>query len=115
MVRNGTFSVPSGVKKFLQGKFTLKAADGGVIGTLVIRDSSGWGLGTFYRRRGGEAGDTLLIVFDLKSQEALISVGDENLLEPYQLDTPQGGMQFPNRDEATTAAGPVDTSDLLQE
>jgi hypothetical protein len=111
MVRNGVFSVPSGVKNFLQCKFTLKATDGGVVGTLVIRDNSGWGLGPFYRRRGGESGDNLLIVFDLKCKEALISVGDENLLEPYQLDTPRGGMQLWDPSETAAVAGPGDTSD----
>jgi hypothetical protein len=84
MVRNGAFGVPSGLKKFLQGKFTLKAADGDVMGTLSIREHSGWGLGPFYRRRGGEAGDTLLIAFDLSRQEASISIGNEGLLEKYQ-------------------------------
>ena len=85
MVRNGVLSVPSGVKKFLQGKFVLKAADGVVIGTLAIRENSGWGLSPFYRRRGGEAGDTLLLVFDLSRRETLVSVGEEGLLEPYRI------------------------------
>jgi hypothetical protein len=87
MVKNGTFSVPNGLKKFLQGKFALKAADENVMGTLSIRENSGWGLGPFYRRRGGEAGDTLLVVFDLSRQEALVSVGEEGILEPYQHET----------------------------
>jgi hypothetical protein len=89
MVRNGAFGVPSGLKKFLQGKFTLKAADGDVMGTLSISESSGWGLGPFYRRRGGEAGDTLLIVFDLSRQEASISIGNEGLLEKCHSLDPQ--------------------------
>jgi Sigma-70, region 4/Bacterial RNA polymerase, alpha chain C terminal domain len=106
MVRNGAFSVPSSLKKFLQGKFTLRAAGGGVMGTLSVRENSGWGLGPFYRRRGGEPGDTLLIVFDVNRQEAEISVGDEGLLEPYQpagigLDTESGN--------AVSDFGQVDT------
>jgi hypothetical protein len=84
MVRNGVFSVPSGLKRFLQGKFMLKTSDGGMMGTVAIRENSGWGLSPFYRRRGGEAGDTLLLVFDLSQGETLVSVGDEGLLEPYQ-------------------------------
>jgi hypothetical protein len=95
MTKNGAFSVPSGLKKFLQGNFTLKAADGNVMGTLSIRENSGWGLGPFYRRRGGEAGDTLLIVFDLNRQEALVGVGDEAILEPFQRTCLDGKARSP--------------------
>jgi hypothetical protein len=106
MVRNGAFSVPSGLKKFLQGQFTLKAVDGSAMGTVSIRENSGWGLGPFFRRRGGEAGDTLLVVFDLSRQEALISVGDDGLLEPYQV----GGL-----DEASLShAGPDEVGQACQ-
>lgn len=84
MIGNGAFSVPGGMKKFLQGSYVLKAADGQPIGTLVVKENAGWGIGPFFRRRGGEPGDTLLIVFDLKARAAQVSIGDEALLDQYQ-------------------------------
>lgn len=86
MVGNGAFSVPGGMKQFLQGQYTLKSSDGVKIGTVVVKENSGWGLGTFFRRRGGEPGDTLLIIFDAKAQEATVSIGDESLLDQFQMD-----------------------------
>ena len=48
--------------------------------TIVAR--GGWD--QFYRRRGGEAGDHLMIVFDLTAREAIVQIGDETLIEAVQ-------------------------------
>jgi hypothetical protein len=84
MIASGSFSVPGGFKRFLQGSFVLRAVDGLSFGTLVVKDHAVWGIGPFFRRRGGEPGDILLIVFDIKAKEVVVSVGDEDLLEQYQ-------------------------------
>jgi hypothetical protein len=88
MLNSGAFSIPGGLKRFLQGSFALNSADGLRIGTLVVKESSAWGIGPFFRRRGGEPGDTLLIVFDLKAKDAHVSIGDDDLLEQYQTGQP---------------------------
>ena len=49
----------------------------GEVGNLVAKDTSVWGLGPFFRRRGGEPGDTLTIRFDLKGRVAVVELGDE--------------------------------------
>lgn len=84
ILSTGTFSIPGRVKRFLQGSFVLKGADEQSLGMLVIKGYSGRGLRPFFGRRGGESGDTLLLEFDVKTKEATVSIGDEDLLEPYQ-------------------------------
>ena len=41
ILRTGVFSIPSGMKTFIQGEFALKAADGAAISALKIRGCSG--------------------------------------------------------------------------
>ena len=84
MMLSGVFTVPAAMKEFLQGNFTLEAADEAHIGNLKIKDSSGWNLGNFFRRRGGEPGDHLVLTFDLTSRKAKVYVGDEDLLEDFR-------------------------------
>jgi Bacterial RNA polymerase, alpha chain C terminal domain len=90
MFGNGVFSVPSALKQFLQGKYEMRTTDGTTIGTVVIKDNAGWGVGTFFRRRGGEPGDTLLLIFDAKSQVVIASIGDEGLLEQFESEDSAG-------------------------
>jgi hypothetical protein len=76
IVSSGVVGVPAGIRQYIQGRFTLKTADQTQIGTLVIKDTSGWGLGPFFRRRGGEPGDILRIRFDLKQKVAIVALGE---------------------------------------
>ena len=83
MVRSGVLGIPSGMRSFVEGEFALVTVDGSNVGTLVIRGSSGWGLGPFYRRRGGEPGDCLVLDLDLAAHSATIQLGDETLVDRY--------------------------------
>ncbi|MBI4657649.1 MAG: hypothetical protein HY735_02165 [Verrucomicrobia bacterium] len=77
VLSNGIVSVPAGIRQYVQGRFTLKTADAVEVGNLVAKDTSAWGLGPFFRRRGGEPGDILTIRFDLKQRVAVVELGDE--------------------------------------
>ncbi len=77
VLSNGVVSVPAGIRQYVQGRFTLKTADAVDVGNLVAKDTSAWGLGPFFRRRGGEPGDLLTIRFDLKQRVAVVELGDE--------------------------------------
>jgi hypothetical protein len=77
VLSNGIVSVPAGIRQYVHGRFTLKTADSMEVGNLVVKDTSAWGLGPFFRRRGGEPGDTLTIRFDLKKRLAVVELGDE--------------------------------------
>lgn len=94
MIKSGVVGVPGAIKRFVAGEFILKTEDGLQIGRLVARDSNAWGLGTFFRRRGGEVGDYLVILIDQAIKEATVYIGDENLLDEFQpgdesIETPQ--------------------------
>jgi hypothetical protein len=84
MLRAGVFGVPSSLRRFIEGEYALLASDGGQLGTLVAKASSGWGLGPLFSRRGGEAGDYLVIRFDLSVRRATAQIGGEDLLDEYR-------------------------------
>ncbi|MEO6787047.1 MAG: hypothetical protein ABI318_13015, partial [Chthoniobacteraceae bacterium] len=73
---NGIVSVPTGMKSYLQGEFRLLIGDGQPAGQLVVKDNQAWGLGPFFRRRGGEPGDLFQITFDLNQKFALLSLDE---------------------------------------
>jgi hypothetical protein len=81
VLSNGIVSVPASLRTFIQGKFTLLTADNAAAGTLVAKDHTAWGLGPLFRRRGGEPGDYLSIVFDLSQRAAVAQIGDASLAE----------------------------------
>ncbi len=82
-IQNGVVSVPPGFKQLLEGEFDLKTADGHAVGKLVVKESSAWGLGPFFRRRGGEEGDHIMLVLSLTTRQARISIGDEAMIEQF--------------------------------
>lgn len=80
-VSSGVVTIPAALKKFVAGPFRLLSEEGAEVGTFVAKDTSAWGLSPLFRRRGGEAGDTLVVTFDLAKREAVARLGDEELLE----------------------------------
>ena len=84
MISSGVFTAPAAMKTFVSGEFPLKVEDGSPIGTAVVQESGAWGLGPFFRRRGGEPGDHLILVFDLAAREAVVHIGDADLLDQFQ-------------------------------
>jgi hypothetical protein len=84
MIRSGFFYIPGGMKQFLQGDFTMIAADGIFIEHLKIKDSNGWSLNRFFQRRGGEPGDFLVLIFDLFTRKVEARIGAEDLLDEFQ-------------------------------
>ncbi len=86
MIKSGVIVVPGAMKRFIAGEFTLKTEDGLQVGRLVVKDSSAWSLGPFFRRRGGEVGDYLVLLLDLKARVTTIYIGDEGLLDEFRSD-----------------------------
>ena len=84
MISNGVFSVPSGMVRFLEGEFVLQADEGSKIGEITIKGNRGWNLGAFFRRRGGEAGDYLLLLFDLAKHQTIIRIGGTDLFDEFR-------------------------------
>jgi hypothetical protein len=84
MLSNGIVSIPGALKPFIQGAFTLVTSDDCKVGMLTAKDNSGWGLGPFFRRRGGEPGDYLSVVFDLSCRKATVQIGDASFTDRLQ-------------------------------
>lgn len=83
-VYGGVVTIPSSMTKFINGQFSLRTPDGSVMGTLATNHTSAWGLGPMFRRRGVEADDYLVVVFDLAKRMAVAHVGNQELLEEFQ-------------------------------
>ncbi len=83
-VYGGVVTIPSSMTEFINGQFSLRTPDGSLMGTLATNQTSAWGLGPMFRRRGVEADDYLILVFDLASRMAVAHVGDQGLLEEFQ-------------------------------
>lgn len=81
LISSGVASVPSSLQSVLAGKHSMRASDGAAVGTLVVQRNSAWGLLPFFRRRGGDVGDYLSIAVNPKNHSALLSLGDESLLD----------------------------------
>jgi len=92
ILASGVIGIPAALKRFIQGEFQIKAPDGQITGRLVIKDTSGWGLGPHFRRRGGDEGDILLLVLNLAKRQATVSIGDENMFEALSKDTSEMGL-----------------------
>ncbi len=84
MLDSGVVHLPAAIQKYIKGKFTLKNQNGADVGVLVINKGNSWGLGPFFRRRGGEPGDYLQIKFNLAKREATVIIDDEELPEDVQ-------------------------------
>jgi len=83
MLASGIVSIPAALKAFVQGRFALMTGDDSKIGTLVVKDNSGWGIGPFFTRRGGEPGDYLSVVFDSSRRIATVEIGDASLTDQF--------------------------------
>lgn len=85
MIRGGCFNTPRSMENLISGEFTLETEEGEIIAKLVIRESGAWGLTKLFRRRGGEPGDYLALIFDINKRKTLAYMGDSNLFYELQL------------------------------
>lgn len=76
---SGVLGVPSVLDDLLRGSFALTSEDGRQVGTAVVDDSM-WGLSPFFRRRGVETGDYVVVIFDVADGTATIATGADDLL-----------------------------------
>jgi hypothetical protein len=82
MINSGVFGVPAAMKRFLDGEFSLTTAgESDPVGVLVVRENGAWGLGPFFRRRGVESGDYLVLRFDVRVGSVTAEVQDGGFAE----------------------------------
>ncbi len=83
MLVNGACSIPAALHPHISGEFALVTETHERIGLLVTKGTSAWGLRSLFRRRGGEAGDHLLLRFDVRHRTVMVEIGGPDLLERY--------------------------------
>ena len=85
-VASGVVSIPASLRAVIGiREFELFASDGAGLGLLSISESgSAWGLGRFFRRRGVEAGDYLILTVSPDFECAVALAGEAELMERYQ-------------------------------
>src|SRR5439155_27331387 len=88
MIRSGVFGVPTGMRHFLHGKYTIVMADA-KIGTLVLTQNAAWGIGPILRRLRSAPGDLLIITFDsaLRIARVYVNNGMDLCSEFHSLET----------------------------
>jgi hypothetical protein len=87
MIRSGVVGVPAGIRDALgEGSWPLLTADGVQIGNLVCRGGSVWGLGRYFRRRGADVDDIMILEIDRKTAVATIRLGGPEILEQSRED-----------------------------
>ena len=78
MLRSGVVGVPAGVKKYITcDRYKLHGRDGARVGRIGIRDGSMWGFLPFFRRRGGDVGDSMRVSFNLSEGKAVAEISEE--------------------------------------
>lgn len=64
ILETGICGIPSAMKNYLQGLYTLKTIDGAIISNLTVKNNNAWGLKKLFERRGGEIDDHLALKFN---------------------------------------------------
>lgn len=84
LLHSGVVSVPSGVAQFVPTEMTIISQDGTQFGAAGFNGVSLWGLAKFFRRRGGDEGDILVIEVNPQESKVTIRVGSPELLDEYR-------------------------------
>jgi hypothetical protein len=83
------FGIPGAIKRYVSGRdFSGKDEDGIPRGIIRINDEgASYGFGPFLRQRGADEGDILVTEFNLEHGEALLRLGNDELLEEISPET----------------------------
>lgn len=81
-VHSPVVAIPKAIARFVAGKrFAALNQEGAASGTVVVDEGGmSWGYGPFLRRHGADEGDPLTIRFDLASDHATLTLGEEEVL-----------------------------------
>jgi len=85
MIQSGCFGIPKSMKNLFNREFILETEEGETMAKLVLTENGGWGLTKLFRRRGGEPGDYLTLIFDLDTKRVKGYMGDLNLFYNLRL------------------------------
>ena len=78
-LNSAVLAVPASVREFIVGEYRLQEGSGREFGRLVVKDYAAWGMRRILHLSGAEAGDTLVLVFDLTQRKCSCYIGDESV------------------------------------
>lgn len=82
-VSSGVVTTPGPMQKYLTGEFSLYSADEIHMGSLKSNQGSTWGLSPYFRRRGAEPGDSMLLLYNINSKKVSVKLGDEDIFDRF--------------------------------
>lgn len=119
MLLSGVLRVPDPVSILVEGDYRLKAIAGDALGVLQVRQLACWDIRPLLRHAGGELDDTLIIVFDPPSGEAVGVIGDGNAIgrvmsgDHELLMTAGEEDQGEERERSSAAPSTIDSRDRI--
>jgi hypothetical protein len=110
VIDSNVVGVPSALKDELRGgdevaRYDL-AAPNDDLGQLATDETNIWGLSRLLRRNAAEAGDALVVEFDLAARSVHAFVGGQELLDPEN--RPEQVVEEPAQEAATASAADHD-------
>jgi hypothetical protein len=84
MIETGVFSIPSAMSNFIQEQFDLVTPDCSHICCVKVNKFNGWDIKPLFKRRGGEAGDFMVLKFDVQKRQIQAYFGDSDLIDEFQ-------------------------------
>jgi hypothetical protein len=97
MLSAGVLHIPAAMTRYIAGRFAyVWPGDDSEAHAIVVEGARAWGAGPFLRRQAVEMGDTVIVIFDIKSGSAEMHVGDSEIVEEIQSHMPSGLTVPPN-------------------
>ena len=81
VIDSNVVGVPGGIRDELRGRYALQP-EAERLGELATDGQNIWGLARLLRRSGAEAGDALVLEFDLATSECFAFLGGPEILDP---------------------------------
>jgi hypothetical protein len=95
LLNGGVLGLPQPIARLCGDRQYPLLTSGGVrVGALTVRHSTAWGLSSFFRRRGVEVDDCLVVLLDTAKNVAIARVGSEELLFSYRDGEGEGPNQL---------------------
>jgi hypothetical protein len=82
LLRSGVAGMPAGLRDALgEGSWPLVTVDGTTVGKLVCRGGSVWGMKPYFKRRGADIGDFMVLEIDRRTSVATVRLGGKEIYE----------------------------------
>jgi hypothetical protein len=111
-ISSGLFSIPSGLRSVIAGRFELAGGSGEAFGQIQVTDRACWNLSKLLRRVGAEPGDYLALKYDPVSRLSVGIVGGHEIVVAIEEGRPEDIF---NAQPAYNSNDDADEQDDLEE